>query len=143
MNILSVPGDLDALEDVSEYIAIAAGSAGLNAKSSYKLRLAVDEIVTNIITHGYAPGEGGGSIHLYTVLDEHKLCVRVEDYAPAFDPNQALAPDLTLSVEERPVGGLGLFLVRQSVDEFVYERVGNRNRNILVVNRAYQADNPV
>ncbi|MDE5094915.1 MAG: ATP-binding protein [Trichodesmium sp. St11_bin5] len=138
MEALKVQGKLDSLGKIREYVKSAAKEAGLEKKASYNLCLAVDEIATNIITHGYNDNGLEGNIYLETKIDEQSLTIYIEDTAIPFDPKKKEAvtqEDLQKSLEERPIGGLGIHLVQESVDEFIYEYKGDRNRNILVVNR--------
>jgi len=134
-NPIVVPGKLDSLKPVTEYVLAAAGKAGLAPQETYRLRLAVEEIATNIITHGYAEAGLEGDLHLHAEIGGGMLKVTIEDEGVAYDPTQKPLPDsLDLGPCERPIGGLGVFLAIQSVDEFLYERVGTRNRNIFIVN---------
>ena len=138
MEALKVQGKLDNLGKIREYVKSAAKEAGLEKKASYNLCLAVDEIATNIITHGYNDNGLEGNIYVETKIDEQSLTIYIEDTAIPFDPKKkevVTQEDLQKSLEERPIGGLGIHLVQESVDEFIYEYKGDRNRNILVVNR--------
>lgn len=139
MEPLTLPGTLDSLGKIGQYIMSAAKEAGLEKKASYKLRLAVDEIATNIIIHGYNEAGLSGNIYLEVKRDEQSLTIYLEDTAIPYDPTKAEAvteETLKKPLEERPIGGLGVYLAEEGVDEFMYERVGDRNRNILVVNLA-------
>ena len=109
----------------------AAASAGLDKRASYRLRLAVDEIATNIIVHGYAEAGLQGALELRADIDDRTLIIAIEDTGVAYDPRQAPVPDTDLPLEQRPIGGLGVYLAIRSVDEFLYERVGDRNRTIF------------
>lgn len=129
MKPMTVPATLDSLGAIAEYVLAAAASAGLDKRASYNLRLAVDEIVTNIIVYGYADTDLQGVLELSADIDDGMLTVSVEDSGVAYDPRQAPVPDTSLPLEERPIGGLGVYLAMKSVDEFLYERVGDRNRS--------------
>jgi serine/threonine-protein kinase RsbW len=129
MTSVTVPARLDSLGAIAEYVLAAAASAGLDRRASYRLRLAVDEIVTNIIVHGYGDAELSGMLELHADFDEKALTVSIEDAGVAYDPRQTPTPDTSLPLEERPIGGLGVYLALKSVDEFFYERVGDRNRS--------------
>ena len=136
MKPLTVPGTLDALGTIREYVKDAAVAAGLDKKASYRLRLAVDEIATNIIVHGYAEAGLEGVVSLRADIDEETLTISVEDTGVAYDPRRHESPDdLDQPLEQREIGGLGVFLAIQNVDEFLYEYVEGRNRNILVMDR--------
>ncbi|MFM7427482.1 MAG: ATP-binding protein [Elainella sp.] len=135
---LTVPGTLDALKPIAEFLASAAAAASLDKKTAYKLRLAVDEIATNIVLYGYRAAGLSGDIQLTAVVEEDILEVTLEDRAIRYNPMQTEAveaAELERPLGERAMGGLGVYLAIQSVDQFQYEWVGNRNRNIFRVNR--------
>jgi len=127
----TVSATLDSLEAVAEFVMAAAAAAGLDKRESYRLRLAVDEIATNIIVHGYVEAGLQGALELCADIDERTLTLSIEDTGVAFDPRQAAVPETDLPLEQRPIGGLGVYLAMRSVDEFLYERVGDRNRTIF------------
>lgn len=138
MESLTVPGTLDSLSAIAQYVMSAAAAAGLNKKAAYNLRLAVDEIATNIITYGYEEAGRQGDVTMKADIDDKTLTIAIEDSAASFDPFQKLAQEeekVYLPIEQRPVGGLGVYLAIQGVDKFLYERIGNRNRNVFIVNR--------
>ena len=114
----------------------AASTAGLDKKTSYKLRLAVEEIATNIIIYGYERGGREGVLAIHAELDEQSLAISIEDTGVPYDPTQEPVPDdLDKPIEQRQIGGLGIYLATQSVDKFIYQRVGDKNRNIFIVNQ--------
>jgi anti-sigma regulatory factor (Ser/Thr protein kinase) len=138
MQPLTVPGTLDSLSAIADYVKSAAAAGGLDKKAAYKLRLAVDEIATNIILHGYQEAGSQGIIDLQADINEQAVTLYIEDTGGGFDPFQKLSVEeelVHLPIEERPIGRLGVYLAIQGVDKFLYERVGDRNRNIFVVNR--------
>ncbi len=117
----------------------AAKEVGLEKKPAYNLRLAVDEIATNIIVYGYKGGDADQSIVVHAEIDDQSLTVILEDTAPKFDPTQQELPDdedLSQPMEDRPIGGLGVYLAVQGVDQFQYQRLQDKNRNIFVVNKS-------
>ena len=137
MESLTVPGKLDSLRTIAEYVMNASKTAGLERKAAYNLRLAVDEIATNIIIHGYEEAGCEGNVALQADLNEKSLKITLEDTGSRYDPTKKdPQDDLDLPLEERQIGGLGVYLAIQGVDQFSYERVGDRNRNIFVVHRS-------
>lgn len=137
MNTLTVAGNLESLGAIAQYIITEALKAGLDKKTAYRLRSAVDEIATNIIMYGYQTLGIQGEITLHTKVDEQTLTISIEDTAAAYDPIQHQKPtDLDKPLEEREIGGLGIYLALQGVDRFLYQRTSDRNRNILIVNRS-------
>lgn len=83
MQPLTVPGTLDSLKAIANYVLAAAAAAGLDKKASYHLHLAADEIATNIITYGYQEAGRSGAVDLRAELDENTLTVILEDRAEA------------------------------------------------------------
>jgi anti-sigma regulatory factor (Ser/Thr protein kinase) len=141
MEPLTVPGTLDSLSAIGQYVLSAAAVAGLDKKPAYRLRLAVDEIATNIISHGYQEANREGVLALHAVIDEATLTIFLEDSGAAYAPDQALEQiSLDRPLAERPIGGLGVYLAMQGVDKFLYERVGDHNRHTFVMNRKIPAD---
>jgi len=138
MKPICLPATLDSLDEIGKYVVAATTEAGLDTKAAYGMRLAVDEIATNIITHGYEEAGRSGEINLSGVLSDSSLTMVLEDTGIPFDPRSQAAPDeddLCLPLEERSIGGLGIFLVLKGVDDFSYEYAEGRNRNILVAKR--------
>lgn len=88
--------------------------------------LAFDEIVTNVASYAHNDDEDH-LIDISIALDPHEISAAVVDDGMAFDPLQIPEPDTTLSIEEREVGGLGIFLVRKLMDRVAYERRDDRN----------------
>jgi len=139
MQALTVPANLDALEPIGQYVLEAATQAGLERKAAYRLRLAVDEIVTNIIVHGYNEVGLEGDVVMRADLNADALTIIVEDTAQPFDPRVRPDPaNLDRPLEERDIGGLGVFLAIKGVDGFDYEYADGYNRNSFVMHRPAQ-----
>ncbi len=133
---LTVPGELTSLKAIRDYVMDASAEAGLSELLTNRLRLAVDEIVTNSIVHGYQEAGLEGDIVIKANLDEECLTITVEDTGPYYDPTEhdiPTAEQLGEPLDSRDIGGLGIFLAVNYMDEFHYERAGDRNRNIFVV----------
>ncbi|GAB3277803.1 ATP-binding protein [Larkinella harenae] len=129
------PGTLDSLADIRQVAQEEAQRVGLSKKTTYKLVLAIDEIATNIIVHGYEEAGRSGSIDVISEATDEQLMLTLEDDAEPFDPLQRDLPGeetFTRPLEERPIGGMGIFLTINGIDEFRYEFVNNRNRNIFI-----------
>jgi serine/threonine-protein kinase RsbW len=90
------------------------------------INLVLDEVLANIIGYGY-DDDAEHEIHVTMSLEGDALTIEVDDDARAFDPLQAPPPDLTLPLEERPVGGLGVHIVRTVMDAVEYERRDGHN----------------
>ena len=136
MERLTVPGTLDSLEPIGKYVLAAANEAGLDRRAAYRLRLAVDELATNAIIHGYQESSLNGMIDLWTDIDDKHLTIGMEDSGRPYDPIKTPPPqDLDEPLEDRRLGGLGIYLAKMGVTDLRYERVGNHNRTVFVVSR--------
>lgn len=136
LNSLTLQASLDSLATIRKFAAQAALSAGIDNNASYYLQLAVDEIATNIIIHGYKEANLTGELFVQAELTDSILRIIIEDIGPPFDPRTLKLPsedDLKKPIEERAIGGLGVYLAFNGVDRFDYERKGNLNRNIFEV----------
>jgi anti-sigma regulatory factor (Ser/Thr protein kinase) len=137
---LVLPGHPDQLGDslgkLRKYITEVSNIAGLEPQAMHRLRLAVDEIAANIIMYGYANADPAGTIKVTTTIEDSRLIVVLEDTGVSYNPLERELPDnLDEPLETREIGGLGVFLAVRNVDEFDYQRIENRNRNIFVVYR--------
>ena len=90
------------------------------------LNLALEEAVTNVILYAYPEGSDG-LVDIEAVMSKDKLKFIISDSGQAFDPTAAPEADVTLGVEDRPIGGLGIYLVRNIMDTVSYERADGKN----------------
>lgn len=130
-------GTLDSLSPIRQYLKSIAGNTGLNKKATYNLQLAADELVTNTILYGYEDVGFKGDITIFSEITANQLVVTIKDSASPFDPYSKKMPskeDLSKPLHERPIGGLGIFLVLDALDEFRYEFKDGCNHNILILN---------
>jgi anti-sigma regulatory factor (Ser/Thr protein kinase) len=132
---LSLPGKPENISQIMDFVTWLAAAAGLDEAAIYRLSLAVDEIATNIVVHGYGDSGRFGNLTIWADVGE-RLKIYLEDTGEPFDPRQAPQPqNLDQPLEERGDGGLGIYLALWGVDDFSYERVGDANRSIFVMER--------
>lgn len=114
--------------------ALRAWSAGQGLPRTlvHDLALVLDEVLANVVKHGYR-GDPAGWIGLRVEREGSALRLEVRDRAPEFDPRQAPPPDFSVPLDERPIGGLGVHLVQTLVDEVSYLRVGDENHLTLTL----------
>ena len=120
--------------EIANLVDDLAGQGGLDSHDAYRLRLAADEITTNIAMHGYQGRRG--LIEITGGLDQEWVWLRIEDEAPKFDPTTWEKPYRPVDPVDGPVGGHGLFLALRSLDQFAYDYVDGRNRNLLRIRRS-------
>jgi anti-sigma regulatory factor (Ser/Thr protein kinase) len=122
----SVPCDLAELAGVSERVIRFGEAHGLPDEVMADVRLALEEVLSNVIRHGLA-GRREGGIHVQVALNRDAIALQVEDEGRPFDPAAHPRPDLERPFAERAPGGQGVHLVRSLMDEVTYRREGERN----------------
>jgi anti-sigma regulatory factor (Ser/Thr protein kinase) len=125
--VLSVPATTDGVRLAAEGFDAFAAEHGLSRHVTWPFQVALDELVSNVVHHGAGEGAGARIAIELRLADQHLEVVVVDEGAP-FDPLQAPEPDTALPLEERPIGGLGLMIVKRLMDQVAYERAGGRNR---------------
>jgi serine/threonine-protein kinase RsbW len=134
---IQLKNDLAELERLSQAIADFAAGSGLPAKFLFDINLALEEIVTNVISYGYED-DREHAITVRFLLEQEELTAEVEDDARPFNPLDAPEPDLDRPLEERPIGGLGIHLVRKVMDRLEYRR--QDGKNILIMKKRVKED---
>lgn len=137
---LTLSGEPGNLSQLLDYVTWAAAAFGLDDAATYRLSLAVDEIATNIVLHGYEDAGRSGDLIIWADTNDDQLTIFLEDTGKPFDPREAPPPgDLDRPLEERQDGGLGIFLALWGVDGFNYEQIGDTNRCVFIMTRPDQA----
>jgi anti-anti-sigma factor len=116
MDTITLSADLDALTKISAFITEAAELCGLDERATWQVQLAIDEAATNVIQHAYDPGNSG-TITLGWVREGNRFVVTLHDTGRPFDPESVPLPDINSPLEERQIGGLGLYLITRLMDE--------------------------
>jgi anti-sigma regulatory factor (Ser/Thr protein kinase) len=129
MRELIVEAKVENLDEVLDFIA--SDTEELPIKIQTQLAITVEEIFVNIAHYAYNPKIGAAQIRMHG--DEKNITIEFEDSGMPYNPLEKEAPDITLSAEEREVGGLGIFMVKEMMDQVSYRREGDRN--ILVVQK--------
>ena len=135
---LTLVNDLQEIGGAAERIDAFCAAQDLSPQIAYAVNLSVDEILTNTISYGYDDDEQH-SIDLRLRLEGGTLIVVIEDDGRAFDSSMERQPDVNATLEERSLGGLGLFLVQQMMDDVVYRRADERNVITLTKSTAEHA----
>lgn len=125
---LHLTNDVSQVVALGEWIERLGEELALNPADVFQLNLALEEAVVNVMNYAY-PGQTDMPIVLSVSADEGAdgIVFRLTDNGVPFDPTQAEMPDVTLSAEERNIGGLGIFLVEQLMNRVAYEREGESN----------------
>jgi serine/threonine-protein kinase RsbW len=130
LHLAAGPADLVCIR---RFVETSAAALGADPAVVPGVVLAVDEAATNIIMHGY--GRQGGEIDIKLSRRGDALVVHLSDQAPPFDPTTIPPPDLTLPLDKRPVGGMGIFLMRKVMDDVSYRRTPDGSNKLIMVKR--------
>ena len=118
---ITVPADIRFLGIVASFVSQMAKLSGMVQEEIFQVELAVDEACTNVIVHGYEE-DGLQSFSVTCNFDEEAFLAEVEDHGKCFDFDAVPEPDIDAPIEERKVGGLGIYLIRQTMDQVTYQK---------------------
>ena len=123
---LVLHNDLKEIPRLAEFVKVLASDVKMAPTLALNLNLALEEVVSNVMLYAYPPGSSG-LVEVEAIVRDGNMDFIVTDAGIPFDPTSVGRPDLTLGVNERPVGGLGIYLVRTIMDQVSYARVDGKN----------------
>ena len=133
MERLTVKAKTENLAQVLAFVDQFLESEGCPMKAQLQIDVAVEEIFVNIASYAYEEGIGETEILISTEQDPPAVAVEFRDRGMEFNPLEKPDPDTTLSAEERQIGGLGIYMVKKSMDEVIYWR--EDGQNILLIRK--------
>jgi len=124
--VLRVAAQSTNLARVNEAVRQAAERVGLDARAVFQVEMALDEAFSNVVEHAYA-GRASGDVEVSWFVEDGAFVVVLHDWGQAFDPTRVPEPDLTASLEDRNLGGLGLHFMRSLMDsvDYTFDQDGN------------------
>ena len=126
---------LDEIDRIHAAVEILAAAEGWEPDLVFQIKLVVEEIGTNIVKYGY-DDEGDSDIRITLTSDSDALTMEIVDDGKPFDPfAEAPPPDLDSPIPDRPIGGLGVYLVQKLMDESQYRRENGKNKVTLIKRR--------
>ena len=123
---IAMSNDVRQVPELNNFVKMVAERLNLEPSLTSQLMLAVEESVVNVMNYAYPIGTKG-NVNVTAQGTEKSVKFIITDEGKAFDPTQAREVDITLSAEERPIGGLGILLVQQLMDSINYERINGKN----------------
>lgn len=123
---LILPNDVDTIPQLNEYIDCICEENGIDMEIAMSLNLAIEEAVVNVMSYAYPDG-AQGEVKIESAVDPNQITFVITDNGIPFDPTAKEDVDITLSAEERPIGGLGIHLIRQIMTHISYERKDGKN----------------
>ena len=123
---ITLPNDIEKVPVLAEFVDEVCEIVGFDMSTTMGINLALEEAVVNVMSYAYQPGTMG-NVNIEAMANETRLKFIISDWGTPFDPTAEKEVDTTLSAEERPIGGLGIHLVRQIMDSINYERIDGMN----------------
>ncbi len=134
MQKATYPADFKTLDSIRDLVGKAAEGAGLNSKDVYAVQLAADEACSNIIEHAYE-GIADGQLDVSVNAQPGQVTIVVHDHGKAFDISKVRKPNLSKNLDEREVGGLGVYLIYKLMDEVRFESSAESGNYLTMVKR--------
>lgn len=126
MKTLEIMAEVENLAEVTAFVAAQLEGADCPIKVKMQIELALEEIFVNIANYAYAPEKGKAVIGI-DITDNRQVVLTFEDSGTPYDPLAKQDPDVTLSADKREIGGLGIFMVKKTMDDMYYEYRDQKN----------------
>ena len=123
---MTLPNVIDQVPQLESFVNEVCETLGLDMSTTMSLNLALEEAVVNVMNYAYTAGTRG-NIDIEAQANDRRLKFIISDWGIPFDPTAKTEVDTTLSAEDRPIGGLGIHLMRQIMDSINYERIDGKN----------------
>ena len=123
---ITLPNDIEEVPQLAAFVDEVCEIVGFDMSTTMSLNLALEEAVVNVMSYAYPSGTTG-NVNIEAMANDKRLKFVISDWGTPFDPTAEKEVDTTLSAEERPIGGLGIHLVRQIMDSINYERIDGMN----------------
>jgi sigma-B regulation protein RsbU (phosphoserine phosphatase) len=123
---ITLPNDVQEIPQLAAFVDEFCESCGIDMSTTMSLNLALEEAVVNVMDYAY-PAGSNGDVHVEAETEDGMLIFVIRDNGIPFDPTKSGEVDTTLSAEERPIGGLGIHLVRTIMDTITYSRTNGQN----------------
>ena len=127
MMVLKLPASIEKIEEATTFMNEVLDNAGCSEKVKMQMSVALDELMSNVARYAYAPGTGDITIGFDVLENPKRLVMTLTDSGKPYNPLEKEDPDITLSAEQREIGGLGIFIVKKYMDDMTYEYKDGQN----------------
>ena len=127
MKELTIAATVENIETVTDFVNEQLEALDCPMKARMQINIAIDELFGNIACYAYSPDVGSATVRVEAIREPLAVMITFIDGGVPYDPLKAAEPDVTLSAEERQVGGLGIYMVKKTMDEIIYEYKDGKN----------------
>ena len=127
MKELTISATVENIETVTDFVNEQLEALDCPMKAQMQIDIAIDELFGNIAHYAYNPETGDATVRVEVIEDPMSVVITFIDQGMPYDPLAQADPDTTLSAEDRAIGGLGIFMVKKSMDDVTYEYKDGRN----------------
>ena len=127
MKELTIAAEIENIPAVTEFVDAELEECGCPMKTQMQIDIAIDELFGNIARYAYDPGTGEATVRVDVKENPTAVEITFIDGGVPYDPLKKADPDVTLSADEREIGGLGIFMVKKSMDNIAYEYRDGKN----------------
>ena len=127
MKELTIAATVENIETVTDFVNSELEALDCPMKAQMQIDIAIDELFGNIAHYAYNPETGDATVRVEVIEDPMSVVITFIDKGVPYDPLAQEDPDTTLSVEERSIGGLGVFMVKKTMDDVTYEYKDGQN----------------
>ena len=127
MNELTIAATVENIEVVTDFVNQQLEALNCPMKAQMQIDIAIDELFSNIARYSYNPEVGQATVRVEVVEDPLAVTITFIDNGVPYDPLAKADPDVTLSAEEREIGGLGIYMVKKTMDDITYEYKDGQN----------------
>lgn len=127
MKELTLPATIENIEKVTDFVNEQLEEIECPMKAQMQIDIAIDELFGNIAHYAYNPETGPATVRVEVTEEPISVVITFIDHGVPYDPLKKEDPDITLSAEERAIGGLGVFMVKKTMDEISYEYRDGKN----------------
>jgi len=125
MDSIILPATQDSLPAIRNYVFSTCSESALPEGLASKIDLVLEELIVNVCCYAY--GNNKGNVTVVCRNENHKISLTISDRGMPFNPLENAAPEIHADIDQRKIGGLGIYLVKEMVDDIRYERNGDTN----------------
>lgn len=128
-SVLRIPARLEGMDLILSFVSFLLDSHGCTPQARTQMRMAVEELYVNVTLYAYPSGDGWAELR--GTVEDGVATFKLIDGGTPFNPLEKADPDIMLSGEERGIGGLGIFMVKKTMDDMQYQYINGQNRLTL------------